>query len=614
MTRRLPATLKKRLQANLETLTPLEAGRLALVYYHESTGKKIGITDYPPAKELFAAFNARFDRAKGKPNERETVAAYNGFRFLVGLIETINTEAPGRLLESAFDAYQAQTVAGMILQQDAAGQVIAHLTRTLVTQPQPLQPELYDQVVAWLNGDRLVMLSEVAAGEVEGEEDDLNPWGDIPDDFKATHIENEDPADPDLVYLRAAEPIRKAWAEAQGDRLLDAFAGDRSRLDAWIETGELYADEDAVNARKDQIVADLVVKLRAGELVGGQAVAHHPSLYTPVLIDAGRFPTWAALRILWRPFAESRDFRFDEDATVSTRFPGRADVIRDLKGRRLSPEELSELVAAFWKACRGRSWGKKLPATTDADALADFLTWSPSFLLHLLAPDLGTVVFATWEQADGHALLEGYDKPWVKGPAATAASLHAVIGGHDWGENEIAGDRFFRNTTGNFFQHNESLAYWLSLADRLMPRRQYFTYLRKEDEEDGLLPMSAILGIELLTLLESTIAKYRQAADELANIKAALTVVSERYFGGMPVLTKYSSPELERAEKHLANTEKWLKGWIADLNEDWNIDTTNLELGEPEVDKERVEFIVEKDWLRHARQKMNIKDETGLLW
>ena len=232
MTRRLPATLKKRLQTNLETLTPLEAGRLALVYYHESTGKKIGITDYPPAKELFAAFNARFDRAKGKPNERETVAAYNGFRFLVGLIETINTEAPGRLLESAFDAYQAQTLAGMILQQDAAGQVIAHLTRTLVTHPQPLQPELYDQVVAWLNGDRLVMLSEVAAGEVEGEEDDLNPWGDIPDDFKATHIENEDPADPDLVYLRAAEPIRKAWAEAQGDRRLDAFAGARSRLDA----------------------------------------------------------------------------------------------------------------------------------------------------------------------------------------------------------------------------------------------------------------------------------------------------------------------------------------------------------------------------------------------
>ena len=202
----------------------------------------------------------------------------------------------------------------------------------------------------------------------------------------------------------------------------------------------------------------------------------------------------------------------------------------------------------------------------------------------------------------------------MKGPAATAASLHAVIGGHDWGENEIAGDRFFRNTTGNFFQHNESLAYWLSLADRLMPRRQYFTYLRKEDEEEGLLPMSAILGIELLTLLETTIAKYRQAADELANIKAALTVVSERYFGGMPVLTKYSSPELEQAEKHLANTEKWLKGWIADLNEDWNIDTTNLELGEPEVDKERVEFIVEKDWLRHARQAMNIKDETGLLW
>lgn len=618
MTRRLPATLKKRLQANLETLTPNEAGRLALVYYHEALGKKTRPDDYPPLKELFAAWNARFDRAKGKANERETVAAYNGFRFLVALIETINVEAPNRLLGAAFDAYQAQSVAGMILQQDAAGQVIAQLAKQLVSQPQPLEPELYDRAVAWLDGDRLFMLSEVADGQVEREEMAIlesEPLQ-IPKEFAAKYSTHpNDFTDKTEIFdaISAAvgqeRQMRQDWAEAQGEEWLQStFDNKPDRLEQWIKFSDNYYTEADRETRAGEILADLVAKVKTGELVGGEAVDHYPSLYAPVLIDAGRFPAWAALRILWRPFAESRDFRFGERATVSTRFPGRADVVRDLKGRRVDPDAVVDLVAGFWKACRGRSWGKKLPAKTDFAALADFLTWSPSPLLHLLAPDLGTVAFDAWERADGHALREGYDQPWVKGPAATADCL-----GYNWGEDSLAEDRFFRNNRGFTFRHNESLDFWLGLADRLMPRRQYFTYLNK-DEEEGLLPMSAIFGIELMTLLETAIAQYRQAADELANIKAALAVVSDRYFGGMPVLTKYSSPELERAEGYLANTEKWLKGWITDLSEDWNVDTTNLELGEPEVDEERVEFIVNQDWLHYARRSANIKDETGLLW
>ena len=619
MTRRLPATLKKRLQANLETLTPLEAGRLALVYFHEATGKKIGITDYPPAKELFAAFNARFDRAKGKPNERETVAAYNGFRFLVGLIETINTEAPGRLLESAFDAYQAQTVAGMILQQDAAGQVIAQLTRMLVTQPQPLKAKLYDQVVAWLNGDRLCRLSEVVDGELELEEMNIleSESLQIPKEFVARY-----PIDPsdfmgkigiefsDAISAATEQErqMRQDWAEAQGEEWLrSAFDNRSDRLEQWIKFSDGYYTEADRETRQKAILADLVAKLKTGELVGGEAV-YHASLYAPVLIDAGHFPTWAALRLLWRPFAESRDARFDEHATVATHAPGRADVVRDLKGRRLSPEELRELVADFWKACRGRSWGKKLPAKTDFDALAGFLTWSPSPLLHLLAPDLGTVVFATWERADGHALQEGYDLPWVKGPATTAASV-----GYDWGEDVLADARFFRNNAGHFFQDKENLAYWLSLADRMTPRRQLFTYRDKEDEEEGLLPMSAIFGFELMTLLETTFAKYQRSADQLASIKAAIAAIGDRYFGGMPVLTKIASSELEQAEGYLENAAKWLKNWLDDLETAWNVDTTNLDIGEPEADEETVGKIV-AGWLEDARRLTRIKDETGLLW
>jgi len=67
MTRRVPATLKKRLQANLENLTPKEAGRLLVIYANEALKKKSRVADYAPVKELFAAFDARVDKTRGKP-------------------------------------------------------------------------------------------------------------------------------------------------------------------------------------------------------------------------------------------------------------------------------------------------------------------------------------------------------------------------------------------------------------------------------------------------------------------------------------------------------------------------------------------------------------------
>ena len=124
-TRRLPATLKKRLQANLETLTPNEAGRLFLIYAHEAIDKKkTGVADYPPVKELFAAFDTRVKKARGTSSEQEAAKAINGFAFLVRLFETVNTEGPHRFLSAAFDAFKVQTTTAIIMQQDAAGTVI----------------------------------------------------------------------------------------------------------------------------------------------------------------------------------------------------------------------------------------------------------------------------------------------------------------------------------------------------------------------------------------------------------------------------------------------------------------------------------------------------------
>ena len=125
--------------------------------------------------------------------------------------------------------------------------------------------------------------------------------------------------------------------------------------------------------------------------------------------------------------------------------------------------------------------------------------------------------------------------------------------------------------------------------------------------------MSAIFGFELMTLLETTFAKYQRSADQLASIKAAIAAIGDRYFGGMPVLTKIASSELEQAEGYLENAAKWLKNWLDDLETAWNVDTTNLDIGEPEADEETVEAIV-AGWLEDARRLTRIKDETGLLW
>ena len=615
MTSRLPAALKKRLQANLENLTPKEAGRLKLIYYHEATGKKIRAADYRPMQELDAAFDARVAKERGKPGEDKAVDAHNGLVFLSGLMEVVNVEGPNRLLATAFDAYKVQTAIMLVVQQDAFGTLAQTLVDNLVRQPRPLPPDLYDQTVAWMNGDRLFMLSEVAAGEFEMEEEavlESEPLQ-IPKEFAVRYATDPSEHMEEMGFraigfaVAQERQMRQDWAEAQGEEWLQAaFDNRRDRLEQWLKFADGYYTEADRETRQKAILADLVAKVKAGELVGGEAVDHHDALYSPVLIVDGRFPTWAALRILWRPFAESRDFRFDESPTIAAGAPGRAVVMRTLQGRRLSAEELRDLVAVFWKACRGRAWGKKLPAKPDLDALGRFLTLSSSPLLHQLAPDLGTINFDAWVKGDGH------DLPWEKGPAATAASLHTVTGGYNWGEDELPAAYFYRRHEKGVA--DIGLAKLLAMTDSYIPRRQFFTYRRKEDEDEGLLPLSAIFGLELLTRLESVVARYRNVANELASIKAAITAIGDRYFDGMHVLTKMQSVELEQAEKHLADTNELLKSWLEELDtEPWNVDTTNLDPGEPEADKERVEAIV-AGWLHDARRLTTIKDETGLLW
>ena len=51
MTRRVSSAMKKRLQANLENLTPKEAGRLLVIYAHEAMTKNCLLYTSPSPRD-----------------------------------------------------------------------------------------------------------------------------------------------------------------------------------------------------------------------------------------------------------------------------------------------------------------------------------------------------------------------------------------------------------------------------------------------------------------------------------------------------------------------------------------------------------------------------------
>lgn len=623
MTRRVPATLKKRLQANLENLTPKEAGRLLVIYANEALKKKSRVADYAPVKELFSAFDARIDKARGKPEEGKAINAHDGLFFLAGLFETVNIEGPHLFMETAFAAFRVKMAILLIIQEDAISTVVKSVRGHLLNTPQPITKEDFDRIVDWVYTDRPETLAEVAESVIDTEEEELwektktdRPVVQIPKDFTISYFSmNEDDwSKPGRwesyeEYKADMKDVRRAWAADQGDRLLqDVFAGNKAALDDWIDykefDGDAYSEADR-KARFDAIFADLVAKVKAGELVGGDALVAD-DIFAPVLIEDGAIPAWAALRVLWRPYVTSRDYRVYDRATTDKAAPYGVDEVRHRNGSPLSAGELRDLVADFLKACRGRPWGKKLPAKPDLDALADFLTQSASHFLHITAPDLGRVDFKAWAKHDADGLTT-----WKIEPAATSASLSKIGIPIIWAESWV-GDYFHVAQSPDLERMNTR--HIIAMMDTLAVNRQPFTYRRKEDEDDGLIPLSDFLGIELLTPLESAVRSYQDVADKLASIRAALDAISDRYFDGLPVLEKGQASNLEEAEGYISEAGEALQEWLTRLaGYPWQVDTTTLDPGEPEADEETVEAIVE-EWLRDTRYRTRIKDETGLIW
>ena len=550
---RLSPQLKKRLKANLGQLTAREAGRLLLIYVQEAAKKDKTWDDngYPPRKELWDAFHERRNRSRGKPEEAEAVNTFNGLVFLERLIGVINFgEFVSLATAFSFDSYRAMTKIGLLLQEDSTTQLIRVIRSDLFeNSPKPVSKDDYKRFTLWLE-QALEPLSEVAAFIA------------IP---KPLEGEPEDEAEPD------AEEI---------DRVYDA----------------------------------LVALLEAGELQGGEALAH-PDIFSPILVEKGKLPAWAALRILWKPYLVDKGYRIADEATFADWSPDFIDQVYTPAGELVEGDALRRLAGDFYKDYRRRPWGKGLIAKPDLDNLVKLLTQSPNPFLHIYPADFGLVDWEAFQKSErNRRTYHRGEEAFELEPAATVANLTA-ISAKLWKPNsfkrEWREDRYYPTPSPE--GRRRDLARSLAMMAQLDTTRQPFTYGWMQRENDDEMSLSELLGLDFLTPLEQAVAALRQQNDFAVSIRQALKVISDRYFGGLPILIGDAEFPLIRGEDYLKTANEALNSWVGRLSRwPWGVNTSSLEVADPEIDDDLVEQIVEK-MIDEAKAASRIDNPDALL-
>lgn len=378
---------------------------------------------------------------------------------------------------------------------------------------------------------------------------------------------------------------------------------DYDRLLAWLKTDALetlsgaaetlfYAkrEGDEAEADLDQLFDDLVAKFDAGELVGGQGIAA-TELDRPVLIEEGKVPAWAALRLVWRNFVRSRGLRIYDDADRATWSPDPVDRIgRDGEG--LTDKELRDLVADFYRDCRRRPWGKGLAPKADPGDLVKLLTQSANPFLHLKPFDFGRV---DWE-AFAASETDWRGDPFEAEPVATIASLDALDESFRRGET-FAAVNYYRSRyfpAADPEDQRAELARVLARFSRLETTRQPFTFDRAEEGEYSL---SELMGFQFVTPFEQAFENLRKTKAYLLSLHQAEKEIGDRYFGGLPILLE-SSPLMEplsHAEGYFESATVTLSAWLKQLSDwPWKIDVSHYSVDDVEPDEEITKTIVER--------------------
>lgn len=587
MTPTIPRNLKKKLQASLENLTPRQAGRLALILFDEATSKGIPPTDYSPMKDLDAAQVKRLDRVGHKDPEayRREARLYNGYIFLRSLVGMANLRASSEVWRLYFKAFLAWQQIDRLLLTDTFSEV-ARLVATQLTgdtiysPPRPASREEYARLTAWAKEEALDPLESVVEFMVEewleGQHfETLSPPLEVIQDFNVTQGET-DPA----AVLYENEHNRRAWAEAEGDRLLgEVFAGNRDDLEAWVKSGDYVKDTDrqAEHAKKAEFFDRLVAMLEAGELEGGLSVSPQNS-YNEVLLEAGTIPAWVALRAVWGDWLYNRGYRLHDTAVIHPKaFDGVNTVYRLEDGETLADDDLAAVAGDFLADCKKRPWGRNLPApkAVDLAALAFFLNLVETPLLAGEAPDLGRVDWEAFKKSEKDAFF-GDGEPY---PVATVRSLKAKIA--DYSDRTYFLEDYY--PTDKAEERRRDLAQSVRLLNSMRVSHRAFTSPKRED----LTGLADFLGVEFSTPLEEAVAFLGRVFGDLATFRRAYDLLSEEYFGGLPLLDTHTRENLDQAEFALSAAEAHLADWLKTLEGPmWNVDTTSLKLVKPDFDED----------------------------
>lgn len=592
----IPRNLKKKLSASLENLTPRQAGRLFLILHHEAQDKGFFPLDYPPFKDLDAAWDRRLDQAKrSKAGEAFTQEAklYNGWLFFRALVGLANMSGSSDVWPLLYKVQFAWNRIDRLLLMDSFSEV-ARLVDNYLTgdqTPRPASRDEYARLTAWAEEDALEYLENVADYLVD---DWLEGQGfeeyRADEDFIRAY--NAAQGETGFNLIPESKGSRRAWAEAQGDRLLqETFADNRDDLEAWVEYGGYLRDADRrkETAKLAELEDRLVALWQAGELEACLAV-NLQSSYDPVALDAtGTIPAWAALRAVWAGWLDDKGYRQPERATPHPKaLDGVRVVVNLADGEDVEGEDLAALAGDFLADCKKRPWGRNLPAPKSADltALGFFLTTVSTPLTPDEAPDLGRVAWEVFRKSEKEAVYYGAGDP---DPAASVRNLKPVVAalGGEYSSRFWILDQFY--PTDEVVNVRRNLARIVRLVRSMRVSHRAFTYPPRMKEDMTLLvgDLADFFGVSFLTPLQEAIRFLGEVFGEAATFRRTYDLLADEYFGGLPLLGKGTRDKLDQVDIVLAEAEERLADWLNSLQAwPWGVDTTSLQLVKADVDEE----------------------------
>lgn len=546
---RLSPAVKKRLQANLGQLTAREAGRLLLIYTKEAAKKKNTWGDEYPPIKELWA--ALKERVDKSRGKPDEAEAVNTYNGLVFL----------------------QRVIAEINFGDFVGLAVAFAFdsyRVMTKIGLLLREDSTSQLIRFAKSDLVYSTPKPVSRD---------------------------------YYRRYQE-----WLPTELETFFDAA---QYVAEARVEDSELELEQE--DEEHDRVYAILVAALQAGELQGGDALAH-PDIYSPILIEKGKLPAWVALRLMWKPHLVDKGYRIADDATFADWSPDFIDQVYTPAGELVEGDALQRLAVAFYKDCRRRPWGKGLIAKPDPDDLVKLLSQSPNPFLHIYPADFGQVDWKAFQRSErNRRTYHTSEEAFELEPAATVASLTAIsekIGTRETFTHEWMEDRYYPTPSPE--NRRKDLARTLEMMAQLDTTRQPFTYgfLQKAGDERSL---SELLGVSFLTPLEEAIAQLRRQNNFAVSIRQALKVISDRYFGGLSLLVGDAEEPLVEGEGYLKVANEALEHWVNRLaNWPWQVETASLKVSDPEIDDEVVDMIVER-MLTEAKKSGATDDPDALL-